>query len=197
MKLILLKHLAQLQSGFTIRESLDHLEYGEVKAVQIKDLPKNHHHIDTQSLTRIEWKYDSNPQFLPHNAILLVSRGEPAAYLFTGSVADKVVVSNPFIIINLYDETVLAEYLVWYLNYANTAKNYFASVSRGTALPIITLTALKELPVQIPSLAQQQQIIERHKQAQTEKALYEQLITLRQEYNNTLAEQILNATNKE
>ena len=33
MKTILLKHLAQLNSGFTIRESIDNLEYGEVKAV--------------------------------------------------------------------------------------------------------------------------------------------------------------------
>ena len=40
MKTILLKHLAQLNSGFTIRESIDYLEYGEVKAVQIKDLSK-------------------------------------------------------------------------------------------------------------------------------------------------------------
>ena len=37
MKAIALKYLAQLSSGFTIRESLDFLDVGEVKAVQIKD----------------------------------------------------------------------------------------------------------------------------------------------------------------
>ena len=56
MKTILLKHLAQLNSGFTIRESIDYLEYGEVKAVQIKDLSKQSHQIDTGLLTGIEWR---------------------------------------------------------------------------------------------------------------------------------------------
>ena len=192
MKPILLKHLAQLYTGFTIRESIEYLGYGEVKAVQIKDLPKNHHLIDTQSLTGIEWKYDSKPQFLPHNTILLVARGEPSAYLFTGSVEDKVVASNPFIVIKLLEDNVLPEYLVWYLNHANMAKNYFALTFRGSTLPLITLSSVKELPVQTPSLHKQQQIIDQHKQAQHEKTLLEQLITLRQEYNTVFAEHILN-----
>lgn len=192
MKPILLKHLAQLYTGFTIRESIEYLDYGEVKAVQIKDLPKNHHHIDKESLTGIGWKYDSKPQFLPHNAILLVARGEPAAYLFTGNLEDKVVASNPFIIIKLLEDKVLPEYLVWYLNHANMAKNYFALTSRGSTLPLITLNSVKELPVQLPSLSQQQQIIEQYKQTQYEKKMLEQLITLRQEYNAVFAESILN-----
>lgn len=193
MKPILLKHLAQLYTGFTIRESIDYLEYGEVNAVQIKDLPKDSHQIDTALLTGIEWKYDSKPQFLPHNAILLVARGEPTAYLFTGTVEDKVVASNPFIVINLTEESILPEYLVWYLNHASMAKNYFSAVSRGSAMPITTLSALKELPVQIPPLATQKQIIEQHQQAQHEKRLFEQLIQLRQEYNTALAETLLHS----
>lgn len=105
---------------------------------------------------------------------------------------NKVVASNPFIIIKLLDDNVLPEYLVWYLNHANKAKNYFALTTRGSTLPLITLNSVKELPVQIPSLSQQQQIIDQHKQAQHEKTLLEQLITLRQEYNAVFAEHILN-----
>ena len=139
MKTILLKHLAQLNSGFTIRESIDYLEYGEVKAVQIKDLSKQSHQIDTDLLTGIEWRYDSKPQYLSHNAILLTSRGELAAYLFKGDIEDKVVASNSFIIINIIEETVLPEFMVWYLNNAIAAKNYFSSASRGSSLPITTV----------------------------------------------------------
>ena len=191
MKTILLKHLAQLNSGFTIRESIDYLEYGEVKAVQIKDLSKQSLQIDTDLLTGIEWRYDSKPQYLSHNAILLTSRGELAAYLFKGDIEDKVVASNSFIIINIIEETVLPEFMVWYLNNAIAAKNYFSSVSRGSSLPITTVGALKELPVTIPTLAQQKEIIERHLHAQREKQYLEQLIQLRHEYNNALAEQLL------
>ena len=179
MKTILLKHLAQLNSGFTIRESIDYLEYGEVKAVQIKDLSKQSHQIDTGLLTGIEWRYDSKPQYLSHNAILLTSRGELAAYLFKGDIEDKVVASNSFIIINVIEETVLPEFMVWYLNNAIAAKNYFS------------VGALKELPVIVPNLAQQKEIIQRHLHAQREKQYLEQLIQLRHEYNNALAEQLL------
>ena len=191
MKTILLKHLAQLNSGFTIRESIDNLEYGEVKAVQIKDLPKQSYQIDTNLLTGIEWRYDSKPQYLSHNAILLTSRGELAVYLFKGDIGDKVVASNSFIIINVIEETVLPEFMVWYLNNAIAAKNYFSSVSRGSSLPITTVGALKELPVIVPNLAQQKEIIQRHLHAQREKQYLEQLIQLRHEYNNALSEQLL------
>ncbi|WNS84238.1 restriction endonuclease subunit S [Neisseria sp. DTU_2021_1001991_1_SI_NGA_ILE_055] len=191
MKAIALKYLAQLSSGFTIRESLDFLDVGEVKAVQIKDLPKHSHQINTDLLTDIEWRYDSKPQYLSHNAILFVSRGEPAAYLFTGDINEKVVASNPFIIIYLNDKTILPEFMVWYLNNAITAKNYLNSVSRGSSLPITTIGALKELPVIVPPLAQQQEIIYRHLHMQKEKQHLEQLIQLRHEYNNALAEQLL------
>ena len=122
----------------------------------------------------------------------MVARGEPFAYLFTGSIEDKVVASNPFIIIKLLEDKVLPEYLVWYLNHANLAKNYFALTFRGSTLPLITLSSVKELPVQTPSLHEQQQIIDQHKQTQCEKKLLEQLITLRQEYNTVFAEHILN-----
>ncbi|STZ76530.1 restriction endonuclease subunit S [Bergeriella denitrificans] len=193
MKTILLKYIAQLYTGFTIRESIDYLDYGEVSAVQIKDLPKDSNRIDTALLTGIEWKYDSKPQFLAHNAILLVARGEPAAYLFGGTLADKVVASNPFIVINLAQNGLLPEYLVWYLNHSAMAKGYFSSVSRGTSFPILTLGVVKELPVKIPPLAVQQQIIKRHIQMEAEKKHFNQLIQLRQEYNAALAEQLLNA----
>ena len=191
MKAIALKHLAQLSSGITIRESLDFLDVGEVKAVQIKDLPKHSYRINTDLLTDIEWRYDSKPQYLANNAILFVSRGEPGAYLFTGDINEKVVASNPFIIIYLNDENILPEFMVWYLNNAITAKNYLNSVSRGSSLPITTVGALKELPVTIPTLAQQKEIIERHLHAQREKQYLEQLVQLRHEYNNALAEQLL------
>lgn len=192
MATILLKHLAQLYTGFTIRESIEYLDYGEVKAIQIKDLPKKTHHIDTQILTGIEWRYDSKPQFLPHHALLLLARGEPTAYLFDGQASDKVVASNPFIVIIPQTDKLLPEYLLWYMNHAQTAKNHFASFIRGNAFAITTLTTVKELPISIPTLAEQADIVWRHQQAILEAQRFERLIALRQAYNLALAEQILN-----
>lgn len=193
MATISLKQIAQLSTGFTIRESIDYLEYGEVKTIQIKDLYKNTDSIDGKECASIAWKYDSKPQFLAHKTILLLARGfKPSAYLFTGDIADKVVASNPFITINLTEERLIPEYLLWYLNHSNTSKHYFSSILSGANLPILRLSSVKELSVKIPPLEVQQQIIERHQKALFEKQCFEQLIALRAEYNGVLAEQLLN-----
>lgn len=188
----LLKHKASLYTGFTIRESLEHIDYGEIKTIQIKDLPKNSQIIDTKHLTGIQWRYDSKPQFLTHNAILLVARGEPSAYIFKGDVSDKVVVSNPFIVITLTDNLLLPEFVLWYLNHSQTAKQHFAINARGNALAITTIATVKELPIVIPPLSEQQKILQMIQDTENEAQLFSRLIALKQAYNQAFFEQILN-----
>ena len=191
---ILLKRLAQISTGFTIRESIDYLDYGEVKAIQLKDLPKDDWRINTHKLTGIEWRYDSQPQYLPHQAILLTARGEPSAYLFTGSADDKVVASNPFIIIHLLSNKVLPAYLVWYLNYSTVAQKHFAQFMRGNSLPLTSIVTVKELPVIIPNLQQQQEIINTFEQVRADALIFKRLIQLRKQYHQLMAENILSNT---
>lgn len=192
MKPILLKHLAQLYTGFTIRESLDHLDYGDIKTIQIRDLPKNSKVIDTDNLTGIEWRYDSKPQYLEHDSIVLVARGEPSAFIFKGDASHKVVVSNPFIVINLKTDDLLPEFIVWYINNAQKAKEHFAINARGNALPITTIATVKDLPIIIPSIEEQKSILAMQETADKEVQLFSNLIQLREEYNRTYAQYILN-----
>lgn len=188
----LLKHKASLYTGFTIRESLEHIDYGDIKTIQIKDLPKDSQIIDTEHLTGIQWRYDSKPQFLTHNAILLVARGEPSAYIFKGDVSDKVVVSNPFIVITLNDNQLLPEFVLWYLNHSQTAKQHFTINARGNALPITTIATVKELPMVIPPLSAQQQILQMIQETNAEAEMFLRLISLKQAYNQALFEHLLN-----
>lgn len=188
----LLKHKASLYTGFTIRESLEHMDYGDIKTIQIKDLPKDSQIIDTEHLTGIQWRYDSKPQFLTHNAILLVARGEPSAYIFKGDVSDKVVVSNPFIVITLNDNQLLPEFVLWYLNHSQTAKQHFTINARGNALPITTIATVKELPMVIPPLSVQQQILQMIQETNAEAEMFLRLISLKQAYNQALFEHLLN-----
>lgn len=190
----LLKHKASLYTGFTIRESIEHIDYGDVKAVQIKDLPKDSHIINTEHLTGIDWRYESKPQFLKHNAVLLVARGEPSAYLFTGDESDKVVVSNPFIVITVQSNELLPEFLVWYINHSQDAKAHFATNAHGNALPITTISTVKELPIAIPPLAMQQQILQMHQDTNTQANLFDRLIALKKAYNETFFELMLTKT---
>ena len=192
---IQLKYLADLYTGFTIRESLEHIDVGDVKTIQIKDLPKDSRIIDTENLTGIDWRYDSKPQFLSKNSVLLVARGVPSAFIFKGTESDRVVVSNPFIVINLNSDKVSPDYLAWYITNSQMARTHFESNSTGISLPITTIKTVKELPVILPSLAEQKYILALEEKALLEAQAFERLTALRQEYNLTEAERILTETN--
>lgn len=192
---LLLKYLASsVYTGFTIRESIEHIEAGDIKTLQIRALPRNNHVIDITNAKPIDWRYDSKPQFLLHNSLIVVSRGEPIAYLFKGDESDKVVVSNMSIVINLAYYDLLPEYLVWYINNASMAKQHFKLNARGANLALTTLSTVRELPVIIPSLNQQHQILQLEQEALAEKQAFEKLTQLRQEYNHAKSEQILTNT---
>lgn len=188
---IQLKYLADLYTGFTIRESLDHIDTGDVKAIQIKDLPKDSRIIDTQAITSIDWHYDSKPQFLSYNSVLLVARGTPSAFVFKGTEKDRVVVSNPFIVINLKNDGILPDYLAWYISNSQMAKSHFESNSTGIALPITTIKTVKELPVVLPSIDKQKHILALETQAILEAQVFKRLTLLRHEHNLAAAEKIL------
>ena len=193
--MILLKYLSSsIYTGFTIRESVEHIDYGDVKILQIKDLPRVGKFVDIDTATPIEWRYDSKPQFLSHNSIVIISRGEPSAYLFKGDQSDKVVVSNMSIVVNLATQDLLPEYLVWYINNASQAQQHFKINARGSAINLTTINAIRELPVIIPSIEEQEHILQLEQEAQREKQNFETLIALRQEHNIAQAEQILAQT---
>lgn len=186
-----LKRLAEIYTGFTLRESVSYLAHGDIKLLQSKDLPKDGYVIDAIELTRIEWKYDSQPQYLKQGSVILLARGKPQAYLYKGNRDDKVIVGHIFIVINLNTDTIDPEYLTWYINNSSIAKQHFETNSTGSTLNMTSVSTVKDLPVIIPTLAEQQQIIQRQEQAGVEAHLFKLLSSLRQDYNHAFDEQIL------
>lgn len=186
-----LKRLAEIYTGFTLRESVSYLAHGDTKLLQSKDLPKNSSVIDAIDLTRIEWKYDSQPQYLKQGSVILLARGKPQAYLYKGNRDDKVIVGHIFIVINLNTDTIDPEYLTWYINNSSIAKRHFETNSTGSTLNMTSVSTVKDLLVIIPTLAEQQQIIQRQEQAGIEAHLFKLLSNLRRDYNHAFDEQIL------
>lgn len=188
---IKLKNIADIYTGFTQRPPEKSVSTFNVKAIQIKDLDKKQVVISDDQLTDLEWAYDSKPQYLKHNSVIVVARGEPIAYVFKGNEADKVVVSNQFIVVNLKGNNVKPEFLAWYFNHSSTMQAYFEMNSRGTLLMMLNILTLKEASVVIPSLEQQEEILQIVKNADKEALVFQKLIKLRTEYNQMKSEQIL------
>ncbi|MDO7215741.1 restriction endonuclease subunit S [Acinetobacter nosocomialis] len=186
-----LKNIAEIYTGFTQRPPEKTVNTFEVKAIQIKDLTKDQVVISDDQWSELEWAYDSKPQYLKHNSIIVVARGEPKAYVFKGNEADRVVVSNQFIVVNLQVDDLKPEFLVWYFNHSQAMRTYFEMNSRGSLLMMLSISTLKEASIVIPSLKQQEKILQLAEDAYKEALVFQQLIALRAEYNQAKSEQIL------
>lgn len=188
---IILKRLADIYTGFTLRESVSYLANGDTKLLQSKDLPKDSSTIDATALTRIDWKYDSQPQHLKNGSIVLLARGEPKAYIYSGTEGDQVIVGHIFIVINLTTDDIDPEYLTWYINKSSIAKRHFDTNSTGSTLNMTSISTVRDLPIVIPTIDEQQQILQRHKKTKVEADLFKSLSKLHQDYNDAFDEQVL------
>ena len=82
------------------------------------------------------------------------------------------------------DQTrVLPDYLAWVLRSAPTQENLNA-LKKGTHVPVIDRGALATLPIPLPPLIQQRQIVEIASLAQQERQLTERLLQLRAQFTN-------------
>ncbi|MFA2970434.1 restriction endonuclease subunit S [Acinetobacter pittii] len=186
-----LKNIAEIYTGFTQRPPEKSVNTFDVKAIQIKDLTKDQVIISENQWSELEWAYDSIPQYLKYNSIIVVARGEPKAYVFKGTEADQVVVSNQFIVVNLQSADLKPEFLAWYFNHSQAMRSYFEMNSRGSLLTMLSISILKEASIVIPSLNKQEEILQFTQDANKEALVFQQLLAVRAEYNQAKSEQIL------
>lgn len=186
-----LKNIAEIYTGFTQRPPEKMVTHYNLKTIQTKDLTKDQILVTEDQFSHIEWCYDSTPQFLEHNSLIVAARGEVRAYVFKGQTSDQVVVSNQFLIINLSNKNVKPEFLAWYLNHAKEVRSYFEMHSRGSILMMLGIPTLKEASIIIPSLAEQEAILQMTDEARQEAEIFHKLIALKTEYNQLVIEKIL------
>ena len=186
-----LKNIAEIYTGFTQRPPEKSVNTFDLKTIQIKDLTKEQVIILDDQLVDLEWSYESKPQYLKHNSLIFVARGEPRAYVFKGQQVDQVAVSNQFIVVNLNVDNIKPEFLAWYFNHSQAMRSYFEMNTRGSLLMMLSISTLKEASIVIPSLKQQEKILQLAQDADKEALVFQQLIALRAEYNQAKSEQIL------
>lgn len=190
-----LKNIASTYSGITIRESIENFGIGKYKLLyKPSDLPKNRTSFDASGLTSIDWRLNSHDQILKHKSIVLFNRGEPVAYLFNGNASDQVLINHTLTIIELNAENVLPEFLVWYINQSDIAKNHFSLNQHGSNMLMTSMSTIQELPVVIPPILDQKGILMREYELSAEKELYTNYLKLKAEFTHAKNHQILTQT---
>jgi len=183
-----IKSLATLTAGHPFRGCIEHAPDCDVAVVQMKDVdPENG--IDASQLYRVHLTGRKKPDYLRKGDILFVGRG----YRIFAVLVDqdlKQTVAGPHFFILRANKNVRPDYLAWYINHGR-AQRYFSRHVAGSALPHINRSTLEALPVIVPPLAVQDQIVKAHACRLREKALLEGLIKKKQQLLDALLERTL------
>jgi restriction endonuclease S subunit len=150
--------IAEIRLGYQSRESLKQQSAGELRIIQGKDIG-DVFHIDTHNLTRIKKESNSERHLLQKGDVLFMAKGMNNNSLCLNYVPDLTVATASFNILRVSTPSVLPCYLAWWLNQAAAQSYFLQSMSKGATISFISMGALKETPVTIPSLEVQTKIV--------------------------------------
>ena len=173
-----LGELADIRAGHSFRSKIEHdPRRGTVPVLQIRDITGGGA-LCSDQLPCLQWPTAAVPPYLQAGDIILPARGDH----YNAVMAPEgvpVVASSQLFVLTSRSSAALPEYLCWYLNQPR-AQNYFLSSRAGTSIPMLNKRALGALPVQLPSLETQHQLLALQQQWQRERQLTQQLLDNRE-----------------
>lgn len=183
--------IATLMAGHPFRGSIQNTPRGEAAVVQMRDVDPDNG-IDSANLVRVNLTGHKKPDYLKLGDILFIGRGYRIFAVLVDKELEHTVAGSHFFIIRIKTNRrdVRADYLTWYINHKR-AQKYFSQYVAGTALPHVNRNTLENLPVALPPLAVQDQMMKAHYCRLKEKALLEALIQKKAQFLDGLLDQTL------
>ena len=214
-----LKEIADVTTGFTIRRNLEATSGNNQHEIipfwhhrtALKTYPMPHspnndgvnipliliknitadNTIDTKNLLWIENKFiDKDRQAKPEDILLLSQGAHNRAVVVPGKI-ESAIFSSFFRRIRITATNVLSDYLQWYLNQEKT-KKYLKRFTVGTDIQFLPTRELKELPIPIPNIDTQKDIIAISNLQQEEKELSNKLITKKDILISSILNRLIN-----
>lgn len=186
---MVLKDIATIKLGYPFRSRVEHNPAGTVGVVQMRDVFEVGGLV-ADKLTRVNFPDVSDKHTIKAGDIVFRSRGLTNTSMVVSEGLGSAVVAAPLMVIRAKGNRVLPEYLSWLINQP-AAQNYFAGRSEGSAVQMINIRTLGELPVVVPDVATQQRIVELARLAAREKELLEKLADRRWRLVSLKLEQLL------
>lgn len=185
--------IADIHLGYQFRKKIEPADDGTNWVIQIRDFDDNHI-LNRENLSRVRIDNPVEKYLISKDDILFLSRGQRNwAVPIVDDLTATIAVSH-FFVIRPKQQTVLPEYLAWYIN-QTLAQEYLHNVARrGTHMPLIPLSAFLGLTVTLPDIETQRKIVELSRLMEKEKKLLTSLQEKRSQLINTIC---LKATKKE
>ena len=186
---VLLKDIATVKAGHpfrgTIKESLD----GNGFVVLVKNINVDGK-IDLNNVVQTTVQGRRTPEWLKSGDVLFLSRGPKLTAATVIDPPENVVCSPHFFVIELQNTSVLPQFLAWQLN-QNNAQRYLKKSAAGSAQVSVTRSVLENVPLTIPGVKDQQNIVNLADCVVKEKHLFAKLIQNRERQLQAVAQNIL------
>lgn len=153
--LMTLGDIADIRSGYTLREAITPVPGGGVRILQIKDIERGWQW-DPDVLPAITWEQHALPPLLEQGQIVVAARGNRnTAAVYRGDI--PVIATNQFLVVTLKkkESDFVPEYLGWVLNQPMIQLQFQRS---GSNIQLITKAALMQVLVPVPAVETQHQI---------------------------------------
>lgn len=188
-----LKQFTEVRSGHPFRGSVPEIAGGSALAIQMRDLSVASG-VAWEKVARTNPEGRKEPDWLRPGDILFVAKGARNFAVCLKDIPAPAVCSQYFFLIRVLDiKSLLPEFLAWQINQL-PAQRYLSKNAEGTDQLSIRRGVLEALPIAVPPIAQQHQLINLDKAARQERTLLEGLIYNREQQLQTMVLKLL-ATN--
>ena len=184
-----LSQLIDVKPGFPFRGKIEASPNGGVKAVQLKDIA-TYGSVDWESVIAVELGGRKTPEWLKADDMLFSARGTRNFATWLGHVPGEAVCSPHFFHLTNPSSKILPAFLAWQIN-QEPAQQYLRSSAEGSRLPNIRRKVLEDMPISVPSIEKQRQIIALDKAWQQEQQVLQALTDNMKRTMTGLAQQLL------
>lgn len=171
-KLVKLKDIADIRSGYSFRGRIKPAKDGAYRVVQIKDLEEGAF-FASEDLIRTNLPDVNSNHLLKEGDVLFTSRGVRRQAVVADEVLPNTIFGSQFFVCDV-KKKIEPAYLAWYMN-QTPAQRYFEEHAAGTNVRIITKDVLGHLVVNVPPIEVQKKIVEIHRLSLREKKLLEEI----------------------
>jgi hypothetical protein len=183
MTLMPLGDVAEITSGFTIRDRADLLASGPLRVIQLRSF-------DGPTLNLHDVDYLAHASAARRNVLspgnlVVRSRGRFAVGLYRENDMHTVA-GAPLLVIRLLDERLMPEYVEWFLNETPQSRAHFGRSWQGSSAPAITIADLRKIELPIPPMETQRDIAIASALIRRQHHLERQLADKRRQYQNRL-----------
>jgi hypothetical protein len=180
---------AQVSAGFPFRGAVDALKSGPVRVIQMRNVEGDA--VPWGSLASITLPTKRSPELLAGGDVIFTTRGRRNFALVVEEVPGPAVCSPHFFVLkSRQPERLLPAFLAWQIN-QTPSQEYLQQSATGSHILNITRAAIEALPIVIPPLQMQHDVLALAVSAQRERQLMNALIDNRRCQLDAIAAQIL------